>query len=137
MSWLQDNNGLPTKPTLPEPFWLANVDVTPQLMLGYQMKSSKKNDILKKDMAKLKAMNQPKLVKEQLAQLYTELEDHGDAINPLLEQDGTSTNLSSTTETSSSDDNDEKSARKKSQKQVWKMNISQETRIFNLFLGYF
>ena len=105
---------------LPDPFWLMNVDITPQLMMSYQIRIPKKPDILKRDMMKLKAITQPKLVREQLSQLYAEMEDHGEVINPLLEQDATSTNLSSTTGTSSSsgEENEPRSIRKRTQKQV-------------------
>merc|ERR1719273_1651674 len=85
----------PPRPTLPDPFWLTAVDFTPQLTLGYQIKLKNLTDVLKRDHDFLKKMTQPNQVKEQLAQLYRELEETGEAIKPLLETDLTTSCTSS------------------------------------------
>ena len=51
--------------------------------------------MLKRDSDFLKKMTQPNQVKEQLAQLYRELEETGEAIKPLLETDLTTSCASS------------------------------------------
>merc|ERR1719273_1201737 len=85
----------PPRPTLPDPFWLTAVDFTPQLTLGYQIKLKNLTDVLKRDHDFLKKMTQPNQVKEQLAQLYKELEETGEAIKPLLEAELTTSSTSS------------------------------------------
>ena len=83
-----DNDRKP-RPTLPEPFWISNVNFTPQLTLTYQIKLQNLADVLERDQIKLQNIKQPNMVQQQLAQLYQELEDSGEAIKPLLEADAT------------------------------------------------
>ena len=66
-----------------------------QLTLGYQIKLKNLTDVLKRDHDFLKKMTQPNQVKEQLAQLYKELEETGEAIKPLLEAELTTSSTSS------------------------------------------
>ena len=109
----------PNRPSLPDPFWLANVNYSNQLVLSYQMKPKTMVEILKRDRDALKTMTQPNQVREQLAQLYRELEDTGEAIRPLLEADGSTASCTSTTSSSSNgDENDEILKRNQKQKQV-------------------
>ena len=76
-------------------------------------------EILKKDREALKTMTQPNQVREQLAQLYRELESTGEAIRPLLEADGSTASCTSTTSSSSNgDENDEIMEKNQKQKQV-------------------
>ena len=51
-----------------------------QLTLTYQIKLKQLTEVLKRDHDFLKKMTQPNQVKEQLAQLYRELEETGEAI---------------------------------------------------------
>ena len=52
----------PARPTLPDPFWLTNVDLTPQLTLSYQIKLKNLSEVLKRDHDFLKNMTQPNQV---------------------------------------------------------------------------
>jgi len=107
----------PTRPTLPDPFWLANVDLTPQLTLSYQIKLKNLSEVLKRDHDFLKNMTQPNQVKEQLAQLYRELEDTGEAIKPLLEADS-SPSCTSTSSSSAGEECEETFTKTQKQRQV-------------------
>ena len=64
----------PHRPSLPDPSWLTNVDMSPQIIMNYQMKSKPLTEVLKRDQNALQLMTQPNQVREQLAQLYRELE---------------------------------------------------------------
>jgi hypothetical protein len=108
----------PIGPTLSDPFWLTNVDLTPQLMLNYTMKLNHKADVLKKDMAFLRRRNQPDQVSEQLAQLYTELEDTGDVIKPLLEAEASTSCGTTTSGSSAGEECEEIMNKANNQKQV-------------------
>ena len=61
-----------------DPFWLQNVELTPELMYGYQMKTRDMVETLKADMERLKRMYQPTLVTEQLQELYKEFDEKND-----------------------------------------------------------
>ena len=77
------NRGLP-RTSLPDPFWLTNVEMTPQLTFNYQAEPCNLTEILKRDYDFLKKVNQPNQVNEQLAQLYRELDDNSDCNFPFL-----------------------------------------------------
>ena len=77
------NRGLP-RTSLPDPFWLTNVEMTPQLTFKYQAEPCNFTEILKRDYDFLKKVNQPNQVKEQLAQLYRELDGNSDCNFPFL-----------------------------------------------------
>ena len=77
------NRGLP-RTSLPDPFWLTNVEMTPQLTFKYQAEPCNFTEILKRDYDFLKKVNQPNQVNEQLAQLYRELDDNSDCNFPFL-----------------------------------------------------
>ena len=81
--------------------------MTPQLTLNYQAKPRDLSELLKRDYEYLKNVNQPNQVKEQLAQLYRELEDMGAAIKPLLEEEASASCTSSTSSSSAADENEE------------------------------
>ena len=100
-------SGGPARPSLPDPFWLTNVEMTPQLTLNYQAKPRDLSEVLKRDYEYLKNVNQPNQVKEQLAQLYRELEDMGATIKPLLEEEASASCTSSTSSSSAADENEE------------------------------
>lgn len=63
--------------TRPEPPWLENVNVTPDLVYRYQVTERSINDILKEDLIKLTMIKQPILVNEQLEQYYLGLKIDG------------------------------------------------------------
>ena len=89
--------------------------------LNYQAKPRELSDLLKRDAEKLKHLNQPNQVKEQLAQLYRELEDMGATIKPLLEEEASASCTSSSTSSSSAgDENDEAFTKEQKQRQVAK-----------------
>ena len=77
------NRGLP-RTSLPDPFWLTNVEMTPQLTFKYQAEPCNFTEILKRDYDFLKKVNQPNQVNEQLAQLYRELDGNSDCNFPFL-----------------------------------------------------
>ena len=108
----------PARPSLPDPFWLTNVEMTPQLTLNYQAKPRELSDLLKRDAEQLKHLNQPNQVKEQLAQLYRELEDMGATIKPLLEEEASASCTSSTSSSSCTDENDETFTKEQKKRQV-------------------
>ena len=108
----------PARPSLPDPFWLANVEMTPALTLNYQAKPKDLSEVLKRDAEQLKHLNQPNQVKEQLAQLYRELEDMGASIKPLLEEETSVSCTSSTSSSSAADENDETFTKEQKQRQV-------------------
>jgi hypothetical protein len=108
----------PARPTLPDPYWLTNVDVTPQLTLNYQIKLKNLTEVLKRDHDFLKKMTQPNQVKEQLAQLYRELEETGEAIKPLLEADLTNSCTSSSSNYSTGEECEEIYINTQKQRQV-------------------
>lgn len=112
-----DKESGPARPTLPDPFWLTSVELTPQLTLSYQIKLKKLSEVLKRDQEVLKNMPQPNQVKEQLAQLYRELEDTGEAIKPLLEADGTPS-CTSTSSSSTGEECEETFTKTQKQRQV-------------------
>ena len=93
------------RPNLPDPFWLTNVEMTPQLTFNYQAKPRDLSEVLKRDYEFLKKVNQPNQVNEQLAQLYRELEDRGATIKPLLEEEASASCTSSSSSSSADDDN--------------------------------
>lgn len=108
----------PNGPTLPDPFWLANVDFTPQLTMNYQIKLKSLADVLKRDQDFLKNMTQPNQVKEQLAQLYKELEETGEAIKPLLEADATPSCTSTSSSSTGGEESEETFTKTQKQRQV-------------------
>lgn len=61
----------------PEPPWLDNVTVTPDLIFRYQKASNAISDVLESDLTSLKLLTQPGLVNDQLDQLYVDLELEG------------------------------------------------------------
>lgn len=107
----------PHRPSLPDPSWLTNVDMSPQIIMNYQMKSKPLTEVLKRDQNALQLMTQPNQVREQLAQLYRELEDTGEIIRPLLEADAT-TSCSTTSSSSNGDESDEIAWKNQRKKQV-------------------
>ena len=92
------------RPSLPDPFWLTNVEMTPQLTFNYQAKARDLSEILKRDYEFLKTVHQPEQVTEQLAQLYTELDDRRATIKPLLEEEASASCTSSSSSSSADDD---------------------------------
>ncbi|XP_031621242.1 period circadian protein isoform X2 [Contarinia nasturtii] len=56
------------------PYWMKNIEVTPDLIFRYQLRARELEDTLQADMRVLKDINQPGMVNEQLDQLYFELD---------------------------------------------------------------
>ena len=80
-------------------------------------------------------MTQPNQVKEQLAQLYRELEETGEAIRPLLEADLTNSCTSSSSNYSTGEECEEFYINTQKQRQVgtakcaaWVFNLDQKFR---------
>jgi len=88
--------------------------------MNYQIKPKSTADVLKKDGERLKSMVQPNQVREQLDQLYRELEDAGETIRPFLDIDNSTSCTSCTTsENSTGEENDsEINYKNQTQKQV-------------------
>ena len=89
-----------------------------QLTLNYQIKLKNLTEVLKRDHDFLKKMTQPNQVKEQLAQLYRELEETGEAIKPLLEADQTNSCTSSSSNYSTGEECEEIYINTQKQRQV-------------------
>ncbi|XP_059620857.1 period circadian protein isoform X2 [Phlebotomus argentipes] len=90
----------------PEPPWLDNVSVTPDLVYRYQVTAKAVTDVLKADMSALKLIHQPGMVNDQLDQLYLD-----------LELEGLSAKLSLSETTSSGSSGEEENPDKKRKKQ--------------------
>lgn len=63
--------------TRPPPSWLEGISITSELIYRYQIAERTIKDVLTADMVKLKGINQPSLVNDQLDQLYLDLELEG------------------------------------------------------------
>ncbi|KAL7017493.1 hypothetical protein ACKWTF_010400 [Chironomus riparius] len=61
----------------PNPHWLDNINVTPELIYRYQISTRTLRDVLKDDLCAMKNIQQPDLVNDQLNQLYIDLELEG------------------------------------------------------------
>uniref|UniRef100_A0A7G3A994 Period circadian protein n=5 Tax=Lutzomyia TaxID=252607 RepID=A0A7G3A994_LUTLO len=89
----------------PEPPWLDNVSVTPDLVYRYQVTAKAIPDVLQADLSALKLIHQPVMVNDQLDQLYLD-----------LELEGLSAKLSLGETTSSSSSGEEENTDKKRKK---------------------
>lgn len=56
---------------------MEKINLTPELVFRYQLNSREVTNVLESDLEILKATNQPKLVEDQLQQLYVDLELEG------------------------------------------------------------
>lgn len=84
----------------PEPPWLDNVAVTPDLIYRYKVTTKSISDVLMAD--KLKLIHQPSLVNDQLDQLYLEMELEGLSAKLCLSERNTSSGSSGSEEDSMS-----------------------------------
>ncbi|XP_058823801.1 period circadian protein isoform X2 [Topomyia yanbarensis] len=84
----------------PEPPWMENVSQTTNWAYRYQISDRVAKDVLAADLVKLKGLKQPKLVNDQLGQLYLDLELQGLSVKLSLSE------ASQSHSTSSSDDCD-------------------------------
>ncbi|BET00504.1 Period circadian protein [Nesidiocoris tenuis] len=75
--------------------WIENVNVTPDLMLKYQLKERGIEETLKDDATLLEKIKQPSLVNDQLSQMYEDLELEGLSKTLTLEEGMTSSSESS------------------------------------------
>ncbi|CAH1129795.1 unnamed protein product [Ceutorhynchus assimilis] len=78
-----------------DPPWVESVSVSPDLIYRYQVAVQNLEDILKKDMDKLKSSEQPMMVNDQLHQLYIEMELEGLSKALTLEEGSSSSSSSS------------------------------------------
>lgn len=60
-----------------EPPWLEQIKLTPELVFRYQLNNREIANVLEADLKVLKGIDQPKLVDDQLQQLYVDLELEG------------------------------------------------------------
>ncbi|XP_073952370.1 period circadian protein-like isoform X2 [Choristoneura fumiferana] len=77
-----------------EPPWMEQVCVTPELIYKYQKPTGDLDQVLAADRKKMASLEQPSLVNEQLAQLYTDLQLEGVAARLTLEEGLTSSSSS-------------------------------------------
>ncbi|XP_069365136.1 period circadian protein isoform X1 [Maniola hyperantus] len=77
-----------------EPPWMEQVCVTSELIYKYQIVTKNIEEILSSDKEKLKHLEQPSLVNEQLSQLYLDLQLEGVAARLTLEEGITSSSSS-------------------------------------------
>ncbi|XP_026727838.1 period circadian protein isoform X4 [Trichoplusia ni] len=87
-----------------EPPWMEQVCVTSELIYKYQVLTKNMEEVLSADKQKMKTLEQPSLVNEQLGQLYLDLQLEGVAARLTLEEGITSSSSSGeeTTTTKSS-----------------------------------
>ncbi|XP_035430455.2 period circadian protein isoform X32 [Spodoptera frugiperda] len=77
-----------------EPPWLEQVCVTSELVYKYQILTKSMEETLSSDKQKMKTLEQPSLVNEQLSQLYLDLQLEGAAARLTLEEGITSSSSS-------------------------------------------
>ncbi|XP_013162045.1 PREDICTED: period circadian protein isoform X1 [Papilio xuthus] len=77
-----------------EPPWMEHVCVTSELIYKYQIQTKSMEEVLSCDKQKLKQLEQPSLVNEQLGQLYLDLQLEGVASRLTLEEGVTSSSSS-------------------------------------------
>ncbi|XP_039763176.1 period circadian protein isoform X2 [Pararge aegeria] len=78
-----------------KPPWLENVNATSDLFYKYQIPTRDCNEVLSNDKEKLKLLDQPQGVNEQLSQLYSDLQLQGAPPRITLEEGITSSSSSS------------------------------------------
>lgn len=69
-----------------EPPWLDQITLTPDLIFRYQISNREITNVLESDLEVLKSIDQPKLVDDQLQQLYVDLELEGLSTKLKLEE---------------------------------------------------
>ncbi|CAK1588248.1 unnamed protein product [Parnassius mnemosyne] len=77
-----------------EPPWMEHVCVTSELIYKYQILTKSMDEVLSGDKHKIKTLEQPSLVNEQLSQLYLDLQLEGVAARLTLEEGITSSSSS-------------------------------------------
>ncbi|XP_013147230.1 PREDICTED: period circadian protein isoform X3 [Papilio polytes] len=77
-----------------QPPWMEHVCVTSELIYKYQIQTKSREEVLLSDKLKLKQLEQPSLVNEQLGQLYLDLQLEGVASRLTLEEGITSSSSS-------------------------------------------
>ncbi|XP_045784811.1 period circadian protein isoform X2 [Maniola jurtina] len=77
-----------------DPPWMEQVCVTSELIYKYQIVTKNIDEVLSSDKEKLKQLEQPSLVNEQLSQLYLDLQLEGVAARLTLEEGITSSSSS-------------------------------------------
>ncbi|XP_073973608.1 period circadian regulator isoform X3 [Rhodnius prolixus] len=75
--------------------WLEDVNLSPELILKYQLKERSLEEILKEDLKALEKLTQPALVNDQLSQMYLDLELEGLSKHLTLDEGMTSSSESS------------------------------------------
>ncbi|XP_055318755.1 period circadian protein isoform X2 [Sitodiplosis mosellana] len=99
------------------PYWMKNVDSTPELVLRYQLKTRELEDALQADLRVLREINQPGMVNEQLNQLYFELDS---------ENQGKSAHISLGNTPSNSSEDEENMSKKKKNTHYSKLSMIYE-----------
>ncbi|KPJ06374.1 Period circadian protein [Papilio machaon] len=87
----ETNKGLKRKM---EPSWMEQVCVTSELIYKYQIQTKSMEEVLSGDKQRLKQLEQPSMVNEQLGQLYLDLQLEGVASRLTLEEGVTSSSSS-------------------------------------------
>lgn len=77
------------------PPWLEQIKFTPELAYRYQITERELNNVLESDLEALKNIDQPKLVEQQLEQLYVDLELEGLSTKLKLDDGVTTSSCSS------------------------------------------
>lgn len=74
--------------------WIEDINVTPELILKYQVKERPIEEVLYQDLQALQSITQPELVSEQLSQMYLDLELEGLSKQLTLEEASSSSESS-------------------------------------------
>ncbi|XP_014285210.1 period circadian protein isoform X2 [Halyomorpha halys] len=74
--------------------WIEDINVTPELILKYQVKERPIEEVLYQDLQVLQSITQPELVSEQLSQMYLDLELEGLSRQLTLEEASSSSESS-------------------------------------------
>lgn len=89
------------RPIKKVPPWIEDINVTPELILKYQLRERPLDQVLSQDLQALESISQPELVSEQLSQMYLDLEVEGVPHHLMLEEAGSSSSESSGDESKS------------------------------------
>ncbi|XP_024080859.1 period circadian protein isoform X2 [Cimex lectularius] len=91
VSWPTSSKPRPIRKVAP---WVEDINVTPELILRYQLEERELDEVLKEDLLLLERIHQPNLVNDQLNQMYIDLELEGLSKQLTLEELSSSSELS-------------------------------------------
>ena len=106
----------------PEPFWNQRVEITDKLMKQYKLPHADLEETLNNDLEKLRKMNQPRDVEEQLDQLIKEIGLDGLKLDELMEDLRSSPSEPELSTESETETSEEKNAGTELRRMVWKEN---------------